>query len=420
LGALPLTGSAGKGKEMPAYVWKGIDRNGKKQSGEIEADNPTIARQLLVRKGINIKSFKPKPKDILEYFPALQGGVKEKDLVIFVRQFSTMIDAGLPLVQALEILQEQQSNPSFKRIIGQIKRDVEEGSTLSDAIKKHPKTFDGLFVNLVAAGEVGGILDVILNRLASYIEKLSQLKKKVKGAMTYPAIVISIAIIVVAVILIYVIPVFAGLFKDAGAKLPSLTVMVMSASEFAQSYFHWILLGLVLAFVGLKKFRGTPRGRDITDRLILRSPVFGMLIRKVAVARFTRTLGTMLSSGVPILEGLDIVAATSGNTVIESAIRKARNAIAEGRPVAEPLYETNVFPVMVTQMIAVGEATGALDTMLGKIADFYDEEVNVAVESLTSLLEPMLIVFLGVTVGFLLIAMYLPIFQIADVAAKGA
>ncbi len=404
---------------MPAYVWKGLDRNGKKQSGEIEADNPTIARQLLVRKGINIKSFKPKPKDIMEYFPALQGGVKEKDLVIFVRQFSTMIDAGLPLVQALEILQEQQSNPTFKRIIGQIKRDVEEGSTLSDAIKRHPNTFDGLFVNLVAAGEVGGILDVILNRLASYIEKLAQLKKKVKGAMTYPGIVISIAVIVVAVILIYVIPVFAGLFRDAGAKLPSLTVMVMSASDFAQSYFHWILLGLVGAFVGFKKFRKTARGRDITDRLLLRSPVFGMLVRKVAVARFTRTLGTMLSSGVPILEGLDIVAATSGNTVIESAIRKARNAIAEGRPVAEPLYETNVFPVMVTQMIAVGEATGALDTMLSKIADFYDEEVNVAVDSLTSLLEPMLIVFLGVTVGFLLIAMYLPIFQIADVVSRG-
>jgi len=405
---------------MPVYVWKGLDRNGKKQNGEIEADNPTIARQLLVRKGINIKSFKPKPKDLLEYFPALQGGVKEKDLVIFVRQFSTMIDAGLPLVQALEILQEQQSNPTFKRIIGQIKRDVEEGSTLSDAIKRHPGTFDGLFVNLVAAGEVGGILDVILNRLATYIEKLSALKKKVKGAMTYPGIVISIAIIVVAVILIYVIPVFAGLFRDAGANLPALTVMVMSASDFAQSYFHWIILGLVLAFVGLKRFRKTARGRDITDRLILRSPVFGMLIRKVAVARFTRTLGTMLSSGVPILEGLDIVAATSGNTVIEKAIRKARSAIAEGRPVAEPLHETNVFPVMVTQMIAVGEATGALDTMLGKIADFYDEEVNVAVESLTSLLEPMLIVFLGVTVGFLLVAMYLPIFQIADVVARGA
>jgi type IV pilus assembly protein PilC len=413
-------GSAGKGKKMPVYVWKGIDRSGKKQGGEIEADNPAIARQLLARKGINIKTFKPKPKDLMEYFPALQAGVKEKDLVIFVRQFSTMIDAGLPLVQALEILQEQQSNPAFKRIIAQIKRDVEEGSTLSDAIKRHPGTFDGLFVNLVAAGEVGGILDVILNRLATYIEKLAQLKKKVKGAMTYPGIVISIAIIVVAVILIYVIPVFAGLFKDAGAKLPALTVMVMSASDFAQSYFHWILLAVILAFIGLKRFRKTARGRDITDRIILRSPVFGMLIRKVAVARFTRTLGTMLSSGVPILEGLDIVAATSGNTVIESAIRKARNAIAEGRPVAEPLYETKVFPVMVTQMIAVGEATGALDTMLGKIADFYDEEVNVAVESLTSLLEPMLIVFLGVTVGFLLVAMYLPIFQIADVVSRGA
>jgi type IV pilus assembly protein PilC len=405
---------------MPVYVWKGTDRNGKKQNGEIEADNPTIARQMLVRKGMNLSSFKPKPKDLLEYFPALQAGVKEKDLVIFVRQFSTMIDAGLPLVQALEILQEQQSNPVFKRVILQIKRDVEEGATLSDSVKRHPKVFDHLFVNLVAAGEVGGILDVILNRLAAYIEKIAALKKKVKGAMTYPAIVVSIALIVVAVILVYVIPVFAGLFKDAGAKLPSLTVFVMDLSDFAQSYFHWILLGLVLMGVGLKQFRKTPRGRDIIDRLILRSPVFGMLIRKVAVARFTRTLGTMLASGVPILEGLDIVAATSGNTVIESAIRKARNAIAEGRPVADPLQETKVFPVMVTQMIAVGEATGALDTMLGKIADFYDEEVNTAVDSLTSLLEPLLIVFLGVTVGFLLVAMYLPIFQIADVVSRGA
>ena len=404
---------------MPVYLWKGTDRAGKKQKGEIEADNEAIARQLVTRKGVQIRGFKTKPKDIGEYIHFLQPSVKERDLVIFVRQFSTMIDAGLPLVQSLDILQDQQENPTFKRVIRQVKRDVEEGSTLSDAIKKHPKVFDNLFVNLVAAGEIGGILDVILNRLAAYIEKMANLKKKVKGAMTYPAIVISIAIIVVAVILVFVIPVFAGLFREAGASLPALTVSVMSLSSFVQDYFHWIIAGAVLFVFAIRRFRRTDRGRDITDRLLLRMPVVGILIRKVAVARFTRTLGTMLSSGVPILEGLDVVASAAGNTVIERAIRKARSAIAEGQPVAEPLQESNVFPTMVTQMIAVGEATGALDTMLAKVADFYDEEVNVAVDALTSLLEPMLIVFLGATIGVLLIAMYLPIFQIADVVSRG-
>lgn len=403
---------------MAVYIWTGTDRAGKKQKGEMEADNVSLARQMVVRKGINVKNIRQKPKDISEYFPALSSKVKDKDVVIFVRQFATMIDAGLPLVQCLDILQEQQSNLNFKRVIRQVKKDVEEGSTLSDAIKKHPKVFDTLFHNLVAAGEIGGILDVILNRLASYIEKIAKLKKKVKGAMTYPAIVISVALIVVAVILIYVIPIFAGLFRDAGTNLPAMTVFVMDMSDFMKNYFHWIFLGIGLAVFGLRQFRKTSRGRDITDQIILRSPVFGMLIRKVAVARFTRTLGTMLSSGVPILDGLEVVAATAGNTVVEKAIRLARNSISEGRSVADPLAETNVFPGMVTQMIAVGEATGALDTMLGKIADFYDDEVDAAVEVLTSLLEPMLIVFLGITIGGLLVAMYLPIFQLADVVGK--
>ncbi|MEM5790173.1 MAG: type II secretion system F family protein, partial [Syntrophobacteraceae bacterium] len=259
---------------------------------------------------------------------------------------------------------------------------------------------------------------VILNRLAAYIEKIAKLKKKVKGAMTYPAIVVAIAMLVVAVILIYVIPIFAQLFRDAGAKLPFMTVLVMDLSDFAKNYFHWILLAGIIAGLGLRQFRRTPRGKDLLDRLFLRTPVFGMLIRKVAVARFTRTLGTMLSSGVPILDGLDIVASTAGNTVVENAIRNARVSISEGRPVADPLAETGVFPPMVTQMIAVGEATGALDNMLGKIADFYDEEVDNAVSALTSLLEPMLILFLGVTIGGLLVAMYLPIFQLADVVGK--
>jgi type IV pilus assembly protein PilC len=307
---------------------------------------------------------------------------------------------------------------AFKKIIRQLKKDVEEGSTFSDSLKKHPRVFDHLFCNLVAAGEAGGILDVILNRLAAYIEKAASLKRKVKGAMTYPIIVMGIATLVVAVILIYVIPVFAGLFTDAGVPLPGPTLFVMNLSDFLQSYIHWIIVAMVLLVWLVKKIRQKERGRDITDRLLLRLPVFGELLRKVAVARFTRTLGTMLASGVPILEGLDIVAATAGNSVIEKAIRKARDAIAEGSPVADPLGDSKIFPGMVVQMIGVGEATGALDTMLNKIADFYDEEVDVAVEGLTALIEPLMIVFLGVTIGGLLIAMYLPIFQIADTVGR--
>ena len=398
---------------MAEFIWSGMDKKGTKRKGEIEAESEAIARQLLSRQGINVQTLKPKPKELMEYLP-FGGGVKEKDLVIFVRQFATMIDAGLPLIQCLDILQSQQPNMAFKKIIRQIKKDVEEGSTFSEALKKHPRVFDALFVNLVAAGEAGGILDVILNRLAAYIEKAAALKRKVKGAMTYPIIVLGIAVLVVAVILIYVIPVFAGLFTDAGVPLPGPTLFVMRLSDFLQSYIHWIIIGIGLIVYGVKRIRQTEKGRDVTDRLLLRLPVFGEILKKVAVARFTRTLGTMLSSGVPILEGLDIVAATAGNIVIERAIRKARDAIAEGSPIADPLAETNVFPGMVTQMIAVGEATGALDTMLNKIADFYDEEVDVAVEGLTAMIEPLMIVFLGVTIGGLLIAMYLPIFQIAD------
>lgn len=403
---------------MSVYVWAGTNRAGKKQKGEIEADNLPLARQMVVRKGITIKNVRLKPKDLKDYFPAMAGKVKDKDKVVFVRQFATMIDAGLPLVQCMDILQEQQENANFKRVIRQVKKDVEEGSTLSDAIKKHPRVFDSLFHNLVAAGEIGGILDVILNRLAAYIEKMAKLKKKIKGALTYPVIVVAIAVIVVTVILVWVIPVFSQLFKDAGVKLPAMTLMVMGMSEFTKHNIHWMVIGLILLVMGLRQFRRTPRGRDLCDRLLLRMPVFGILIRKVAVARFTRTLGTMLSSGVPILDGLDVVAATAGNSVIEKAIRDARLSISEGRPVADPLAETRVFPPMVTQMISVGEATGALDNMLGKIADFYDDEVDTAVGALTSMLEPLLILFLGVTIGGLLVAMYLPIFQLADVVGR--
>jgi type IV pilus assembly protein PilC len=405
---------------MPVYVWKGTDRQGKRQSGEIEADNPSLARQFVIRKGITISSFKAKPKDLLEYLPFLKTRVTEKELVVFVRQFATLINAGLPLVQSLEILRDQQDNKTFSGVLKDVKRDVEGGATFSDAIKKHPRVFDYLFLHMVAAGEAGGILDVILNRLATYIEKIAKLKKKVKGAMTYPAIVVTIAVSVIAVILIYVIPVFTGLFKDAGVKLPALTLFVINLSDFTKRFFFWMILGVILLVFFLRKIRKQPRGRLATDRLLLRAPVFGLLIRKVAIARFSRTLGTLLSSGVPILDAMNIVANTAGNAVLENAIREARTAIAEGRSVADPLQETKVFPPMVTKMIAVGEATGALDSMLEKIADFYDEEVDTTVEALTSLLEPLLIVFLGVTIGGILVAMYMPIFQLADVVSRGS
>jgi type IV pilus assembly protein PilC len=403
---------------MPIYVWSGVDRQGSRQKGEIEADNPMIARQLLSRQGLVVRTVKTKPKDLLELIPIMQQKVKSRDLVVFTRQFATLIDAGVPLVQCLDILQAQEANKTFKRIISQIKADVESGKTFSEALKKHPNVFDNLYVNLVAAGEMGGMLDVTLNRLAAYIEKIDRLRKKVRGAMTYPAVVVGIAVLVVAVILTYVIPVFAGLFRDAGAKLPPLTLMVIGVSDFFKKYIHWIVLGLILLVFLFRRFRKTPKGREWTDRLALRAPVFGVLLRKVAIARFSRTLGTMLGAGVPILDSLDIVATTAGNAVIEKELRKARTSIAEGQTVAEPLGKSGVFPPMVVQMISVGEATGALDEMLSKIADFYDEEVDIAVDALTSLLEPLMIVFLGVTIGGLLIAMYLPIFQLADVVSR--
>lgn len=404
---------------MPIFVWSGVDRQGSKQKGEIEADNQMIARQLLSRQGVVVRTLKTKPKDLLELVPIMQQKVKSRDLVVFTRQFATLIDAGVPLVQCLDILQQQEVNKTFKRIINQIKADVESGKTFSEALKKHPNIFDTLYVNLVAAGEMGGMLDVTLNRLAAYIEKIERLKKKVRGAMTYPAVVVGIAVLVVAVILTYVIPVFAGLFRDAGAKLPPMTLIVIAISDFFKRYIHWIVLGLILLVFLFKRFRKTPKGREWTDRLALRAPVFGILLRKVAIARFSRTLGTMLGAGVPILDSLDIVATTAGNAVIEKELRKARASIAEGQTVAEPLGKSGVFPPMVVQMISVGEATGALDEMLSKIADFYDEEVDIAVDALTSLLEPLLIVFLGVTIGGLLVAMYLPIFQLADVVSRG-
>ncbi|MCX5911425.1 MAG: type II secretion system F family protein [Deltaproteobacteria bacterium] len=401
---------------MDVYVWEGRSRKGTIEKGEISANNEAAVRLQLRRQQIQAIKIHTKPKDILKSlkFPKSRR-VKEKELVVFTRQFATMIDAGLPLVQCLEILASQQENTAFKEILLKVKGDVEAGSTFADALRKHPRVFNDLFCNLVAAGEAGGILDTILNRLAAYIEKTMNLKKKVKGAMVYPGVVLSIALVVVAGLLLFVIPVFQKMFADMGGTLPAFTQFVIYLSEVMRRYFIYIAGALVLLGVAFVRWYRTERGRIIVDDLLLKIPVIGPLIKKVAIAKFTRTLGTMLSSGVPIMEGLDIVARTSGNKTIERAILRTKVSIGEGKTIAEPLGASRIFPAMVVQMISVGETTGALDSMLSKIADFYDDEVDTAVTALTSLIEPALMVFLGITVGGLVIAMYLPIFQMAAV-----
>lgn len=403
---------------MPVYVWVAETKKGRKLKGEIDAANEAIALNQLKKRNFSVKKLKPKPKDIFESISFLKPKVTNKDLVVFTRQFSTMIDAGLPLVQGLTILAEQSENPTFKGVLKEITKDVEGGSTLAEAMKKHGKIFDDLFVNLVAAGEVGGILDTILRRLATFIEKAEKLKSQIKGAMTYPAVVVAIAIVVIAVILIFVIPVFEDMFRSFGSALPAPTQLVVNMSRFMKGNFHWVILAIGALIYGVKRYRGTQKGRKQTDALLLKLPVFGDLLKKTAVARFTRTLGTMISSGVPILDALEIVAKTSGNVIIEEILYEVRGSIAEGQTIAEPLSENDIFPGMVIQMIAVGEATGALDSMLEKIADFYDEEVDAAVAALTSMLEPLLMLFLGGSIGGLVIAMYLPIFGMA--AAMGS
>ena len=403
---------------MPIYNWVAETKKGKVIKGELEAADEKSARLQLGRRNLKIRKIKPKPKDIFENVASMQPKVTNKDIVIFTRQFSTMIDAGLPLVQGLTILAEQAENKTFKRILKEIVKDVEGGSSLAEAMEKHPQVFDNLFVNLVAAGEVGGILDTILRRLAAYIEKAEKLKSRIKGAMTYPIIVVAIAIIVISVIMIFVIPVFQEMFASFGKALPVPTQIVVAMSEFTKGNIHYMIGALILFVFLFKKYRSTTGGRKVTDTLALKLPVFGPLLKKVAVARFSRTLGTMISSGVPILTALEIVAKTSGNVVLEEVILDVRSSIGEGQPIAEPLSENDIFPNMVVQMIAVGEATGALDTMLGKIADFYDDEVDTAVEAMTSMLEPLLMVFLGGAIGGLVIAMYLPIFSMA--AAMGS
>jgi type IV pilus assembly protein PilC len=397
------------------FAWEGKTRSGDVQKGEMEAASEAAVGAQLRRQGIMPSKIKERGKglDVEIKIPGFGGKVTTKDLVVFTRQFATMIDAGLALVQCLDILSRQQENKVFKTVLIDVKESVESGSTFADALKKHPRIFDELFVNLVAAGEVGGILDTILNRLAAYLEKAHKLKKKVKGAMTYPATVVGVAVVVIGVIMVFVIPSFQKMFADFGSALPVPTQIVINISNFIRSWIFAIIGAFMLFIFLFKRFYATPRGRELVDAYSLKLPVFGILLRKVAVAKFSRTLGTMISSGVPILDGLDIVAKTAGNKTVENAIMKVRKSISEGKTIAEPLEKTGVFPPMVCQMIAVGEQSGSIDGMLNKIADFYDDEVDDAVSNLTAMMEPMLMLFLGTTVGGLVIAMYLPIFKIA-------
>ena len=400
---------------QPLWVWEGKTRAGDMKKGEMEAADEAAVLQRL--RAMQLTNTKVKRKAMSLSLPAFKlpglSGISKKDLVIFTRQFATMIDAGLPLVQCLEILGKQEPHKKFAAVILKVREDVEGGAALADAMKKHPKTFDTLYVQLVAAGEIGGILDTILNRLAQYIEKNEKLKAKVKGAMVYPSVVLIVAVGVTVVLLLFVTPTFEKMFKDFGGAMPAPTQFIIDVSTWLQHYILYLCGFLVGAVFAFRAWVNWPRGRVQWDNITIRAPLFGPLIRKVAVARFTRTLGTMISSGVPILDALEVVAKTAGNAVVERAIRYTKEKISEGKTIVQPLAETKVFPPMVVQMIGVGEATGAMDQMLTKIADFYDDEVDAAVNALTSLIEPVMMVFLGGVVGGFLIAMYLPIFSIA-------
>lgn len=400
---------------MPIYIWKGVNSYGEKRKGEIEAIDETAAQSQLRRLRIDNLKIKEKPKDLFASIALFKPKVTGKDIVVFTRQLSTMIDAGLPLVQCLQILAKQQSNTTFRQVLQDIQSDVETGTTLADAMRKHPKVFDNLYSNMIEAGELGGILDTILSRLAAFKEKAMALQKKIKGAMTYPAICLGISLIILVVILVFVVPVFEKMFKEFGSALPGPTQLVVNMSNFFKGNILWFGFGLVIFIFLFKKIYATEKGRLKIDAFSLKAPIVGPLIRKVAVAKFTRTLSTMLQSGVPILDALQVVGKTAGNKVIEKAVFRVSDSIAEGRPIAEPLEETGVFPNMVVQMINVGESVGALDTMLEKIADFYDEEVDQAVENLTAMIEPFMMVFLGGMIGGLVVAMYLPIFKMASV-----
>jgi type IV pilus assembly protein PilC len=397
------------------FQWEGKTRQGSVQKGEIAAKSKDEVLALLRKQNIQPINVAEKPKEIKFSFGAQK--IEGKDIVILTRQLATMIDAGLPLVQCLDILGTQTENKALAKVINQVRSDVESGSTFADALKKHPKVFDNLYVNMVAAGEAGGILDTILQRLATYMEKLNKIKKQIKSAMIYPSVILFVAVAVVALLMVIVVPMLAGMFASMGQLLPLPTRIVIAISNFLKGWGGLVLaVTLVGLFVGLKQWRKTESGLRTTDAIALKIPVMGSLIQRVAVAKFTRTLGTLLSSGVPILEGLLIVSRTAGNKVIEEGVVMTRQSVSEGKTLAEPLAAAKVFPPMVVQMISVGEATGALDNMLNKIADFYDEEVDSAVAALTSMLEPMLMIFLGTTVGFVIVAMYMPIFQMGALA----
>ncbi len=406
---------------MATYAYVGRTRQGSVKKGELIAKTRDEAMELLRKQSISVSTLSEKAADKTDWKNiniSFGGGVTDKDIVVFTRQFSTMISAGLPLIQCLEILSTQSENVEFQKTIATVKVDVEGGATFADALKKHPKVFDELYSNMVHAGEVGGLLDTILSRLAKHIEKAVKLKAKIKSAMIYPIAIMGVAVIVISVLMIFVIPIFAQMFLEmSGGKvgLPGPTQLVIDISDFLRSNILYIIGGVVAMGYGIKRYYATEKGRIVMDRLFLKVPVMGDLIRKSSVAKFTRTLGTLITSGVPILDGLAITAKTSGNKIVEQTILQARQSISEGKTVAEPLSKGNVFPKMVTHMIAVGETTGALDAMLGKIADFYEDEVDTAVDALTSLLEPMMMVFLGTIIGFIVIAMYLPIFKMAAV-----
>jgi type IV pilus assembly protein PilC len=403
---------------MPIFTYRGRARGGRLITGQVEANTPLAVAAQLRQRRVMATSVREKPEPLRLKIPGFGGRVKDKDLTVFTRQIATMINAGLPLVQSLEVLASQQPNKQFQRILTKIREDVEEGSTFAASLKQHPTVFTPLYMSMVEAGEAGGFLDTVLNRLAGYIEKSMTLRRKVKGAMIYPATIITVAVAVVIFLLIFVIPTFKALFEGFGAALPLPTRIVLEASRLVKAHLLAGLGTLVGAVFGVRFYYRTEKGKKVIDSLLLRLPVIGQLIRKVSVAKFTRTLGTLLSSGVPILDGLNITAKVAGNKVVEEAILKTRASIAEGKTIADPLGASGIFPPMVVQMISVGEQTGALDSMLAKIADFYDAEVDQAVSNLTTLLEPIMIVFLGVVVGGLIIAMYLPIFKLVTVVGR--
>ncbi len=404
---------------MATFAYVGRTRSGAVKKGELSAKTRDEAVDQLRKQSVVVTSLEEKKSGTGGFNVNLSfgSGLTDKDLVVFTRQFGTMINAGLPLVQCFEILSTQSENKVLRTTIGEVKIQVEAGSTFSDALRRHPKVFDDLYVNLVHAGEVGGLLDTILTRLAKYIEKAMKLKGQIKSAMIYPAAILGVAVVVIAVLMIWVIPIFAKMFNElSGGKmgLPGPTQLVIDISNMFTSYWWVMLIGTGAIIFGTKKYYSTPKGRMVIDKLLLKAPVFGDLIRKASVAKFTRTLGTLLASGVPLLDGMTICAKTAGNKVIEETLINARISISGGKTIADPLAASGVFPKMVTHMIAVGESTGALDAMLGKIADFYEDEVDQAVASLTSLLEPIMMVFLGIVIGFIVVAMYLPIFKMSE------